>query len=62
MEAACVRIIDACLTLERKVDRVMAELDNLTMPGVVRMAVDDEDSLVIALHDLSDDLAEHPKP
>lgn len=49
MEAACVRAIDACMKLGLKADSVLAELDDMTLPGVVRVSIGDEDSLVAAL-------------
>lgn len=55
-ESACVRAIDAHLTLGKQADRVIAELDHITAPGVIgavshQMSADD--SLVIAIQELT---------
>lgn len=54
MEVACVRMIEAHVSLGKKADQVLALLDDMTMPGVVRAPVDDNDSLVIVLRDAVD--------
>jgi hypothetical protein len=48
-QSACVRAIDAYMSLIRKADRLGIELDDVTIPGVVRAPMADDDSLVIAL-------------
>jgi len=53
IESACVRAIDAYVTLERRADRVLEALDDITIPGVVRHAITEEDSLVIAIKDVT---------
>lgn len=54
VEAACVRALDAYLMLDRKAQRLIDELDDITIPGVVRLHIDPEDSLVIAMQDLTE--------
>ncbi len=54
VEAACVRAIDAYLMLDHKAKRLIEELDDITAPGVVRFHIDPEDSLVIAMQDLTE--------
>lgn len=53
LEAATVRALDAHMTLERKAERLCDELDQATNPGVVRAPLSDEDSLVIAIRDVT---------
>ena len=57
VQAAVVRALDAYMTVERKAERLIAELDDLTMPGVVRCEIDPEDSLVIAMQDITENKA-----
>lgn len=52
VEAAVVRALDAYMTIERKADLLIEELDDVTIPGVVRTQIDQEDSLVIAIKDV----------
>jgi len=53
LEAAVVRAVDAYMTIERKAQRLIDELDDVTLPGVVRHQIDPEDSLVIAMQDIT---------
>ena len=50
-EAACVRALDASIALGRKADRIMRDLDEITIPGAVKLPIDENDSLVVALQD-----------
>ena len=52
-EPACVRALDAYLTLGQQVDRLDAALDEITETGVVRHHLGPEDSLVIALDEFA---------
>jgi hypothetical protein len=47
---ACVRAIDAYLSIGRAADQLSKALDGLTQPGSYQK-LDDEDSLVIVLRD-----------
>lgn len=53
MEAACIRALEAIHVLEERASSALAELDNMTIPGVVRAPLDEEDSLVISLQTLT---------
>lgn len=53
LSAAAVRALDAHMILERVADRLIEELDQITAPGVVRAHITDEDSLVIAIRDIT---------
>jgi len=56
-EPACVRAIDAYLTLGQQADRLGYELDNITPVGVVgavTASIPPDDSLVIALQEFAD--------
>lgn len=53
LSAATVRAIDALIGLERSADRLLEELEQITSPGVVRTQITDEDSLVIAIRDIT---------
>ncbi|HWW61204.1 MAG TPA: hypothetical protein VN181_07545 [Thermoanaerobaculia bacterium] len=55
MTAAAVRALDAHIHLERTADRLLEELDQITSPGVVRTQITDEDSLVIAIRQITQD-------
>jgi len=59
MESACVRAIDAYMTLGRRADALCAELDNVTLPGVVRAVIDDNDSLVTAVAEACEVMPTH---
>lgn len=53
-EAACLRAIDSCLQVSRSADRLGTELDHMTPPpgsGIIRLPVDDDDSLMVAVRD-----------
>lgn len=50
-EVACVRTIESHMGVVRRADQILALMDDMTMPGVVRAPIDDNDSLVIALRD-----------
>lgn len=49
MSRATVRAIDAYMRLGEAADRVIAAMDNITMPGVVRAPLSEDDSLVMAI-------------
>lgn len=52
MNTAAVRAVDACMRVCRLADLVLDEIDQATMPGVIRTPMaDDEDSLVVALRE-----------
>jgi hypothetical protein len=53
LEAATVRLLDAYMTMERSADRLLDELEQMTSPGVVRVQIDEDDSLVIAIQDIT---------
>jgi hypothetical protein len=52
-QSAFVRTIDACMTVERAADRVLAEMDHATIPGsgIISGPLDDDDSLVVAIQE-----------
>lgn len=54
VESACVRAIDACMTVSRKAAAILEAMDDVTIPGMVRGAIEDNDSMVIALRDARD--------
>lgn len=53
MKAAGVRALDAYFTVSNRADRLIEELDQVTSPGVVRVQISDEDSLVIAIREIT---------
>jgi hypothetical protein len=54
-ESAFVRTVDACLTVGRAADRLSDELDHAmksgTGSGVIRVPMDEDDSLVVAVQE-----------
>ncbi len=55
LEVAAVRAIDAYMMVEKSAERLSEELDQITSPGVVRVHITDEDSLVIAIKVITHD-------
>lgn len=53
LEIAAVRALDAYIHLGQAADRLSDELDQVTQPGVVHAPMSDEDSLVIAIRQIT---------
>jgi len=54
VDSACVRAIDAHMTVINKADAILEVMDEMTIPGRVRGPIDDNDSMVIALREARD--------
>lgn len=56
VESACLRAIDSCLAIGRSADRLANELDHVIPPssGIIRLPMEDDDSLVIAVKEARD--------
>lgn len=48
-DVACVRAVDSYMKVIDLADRLIEDIDNATIPGVVRTPIKDDDSLVIAI-------------
>jgi hypothetical protein len=52
LESACLRAVDSCMMVIRTADRLGDELDHVVPgSGIIRLPVDDDDSLVVALRE-----------
>jgi len=55
MNSATLRALDVYMRLSSRADQVMDEMDQHTMPGVIRTELAEEDSLVIAISAITQD-------